>query len=208
MFFKVNVYLKYYLYIFSFNMDNINSNKNNELDKKKNELKNNKNKDNTHNKNEKNQHTIINLFKENINEILEQNQIYYSINQMNKYIQSPKHFKLFFNIKRKSLNIIFSLANYIRGHFVSSHSKDNLLQLYGKAKYSNENSGTFSKLLFCGICISLGLSYMLQRYKYRRRANTIYSDKSLKNEIERLKKQNDELIKNNKELISILNKKL
>lgn len=189
-------------------MDNINSNKNYELDKKKNELKNNKNKDNTHNKNEKNQYTIIRLFKENLNEILEQNQIYYSINQMNKYIQSPKHFKLFFNIKRKSLNIISSMAKYIRGHFISSHSKNNLLQLYGDTKYSNENNGTVSKLLFCGICISLGFSFMLQRYKFRRRLNTIYSDKILKKEIERLKKQNDELIKNNKELISILNKKI
>lgn len=189
-------------------MDNINTNKNYELDKKKNEHKNNEKNDNIHNKTEKNQYTIINLFKENLNEILEQNQIYYSINQMNKYIQSPKHFKLFFNIKRKSLNIISSLRKYIRGHFTSTNSKNNLLQLYGNTTYSNENTTIPSKIILCGICISLGLSFIIQKYKFRRRTSTTYSDKSLKKEIEILKKQNDELIKSNKELISILNKKI
>ena len=59
----------------------------------------NKDSNNTEERNSKRRKKVSMIIKEQLYDIIEQNQIYNSINQMNKYIQSPRYFKFIFNVK-------------------------------------------------------------------------------------------------------------
>lgn len=137
------------------------------------------------------------LIKEQLYDIIQQNQIYNSIILMNRYIQSPRYFKFIFNVKRKSFNCLC----YIRNLFTSK-STNNYKLLYGASSYNK--SFINSSLIISVICLSLGISYIANRYKiYKSNSN-----QSIEKEISNLQKKNAELIESNKKLLTLINKKL
>lgn len=157
------------------------------------------NKDNsTEERNSKRRKRILMIIKEQFYDIIEQNQIYNSINQMNKYIQSPRYFKFLFNAKRKSLNYFC----YIRNFFSYKSNTSNFLRLNGEA-YSHK-SFLSSSLLISVICLSLGISFISNRFNFHKSKNLSPMEK----ELSALKKQNNELIAQNKKLITLINKRI
>ena len=158
----------------------------------------NKDSNNTEERNSKRRKKVSMIIKEQLYDIIEQNQIYNSINQMNKYIQSPRYFKFIFNVKRKSLNCLC----YIKNFFRYNSNTTNLFRLNGEA--SSHKSFISSSLLISVICISLGISFISHRLNLYKSKHNSLTEK----EISDLKKQNNELIAQNKKLIALINKRI
>lgn len=145
------------------------------------------------------------LLGEEFKETFKQNDLNWSINQMNQYLQSSNHFKMIYNIKIRAYNSINGLLGLFKREVMNkSRLKNNFL--YGNSSFKANRFFTYIVIGSLGFCI---LSSVFKRKLIMKRNRLFFNRKTNedKNIIQLLQNKNQELTNQNNDLKKILTDK-
>lgn len=146
----------------------------------------------------------IDLLTQQFREIFQQNELNWSINQMNRYLQSPDHFKMMYYIRMKARNCVNGVFGFFRKELMNKNIiKNNLL--YGNSSFK---ANRFFSIIIIGSLGIYMINSMLKRKKPKKMGWLFNRQmRSNENPIKQLQNQNEELIKTNNELMKMIKEK-